>query len=302
MLCDEGRRRPARTEDLVRARRRQGLRFRNPEFPQHRLLQPLRSSRTSGQGSEALGSSRSALNRSGLPACGREPAKSWRPVDRRTAGEVQASRKCKDFRLRIFGGWDQKRPRWRGMRGREYGGGGDCDETAHQVGVVSRCAVATSARGLGRSDERANAETQARERGRSRPSRSTGHGWFTASTLTACTSGTCSPARRCTCGYRRKATPRRIGQVAIAGKRVAWITDDVAGNSMETNENLVTTVLGRYGVRTLAHAFRYWDFVEPQPGHGTWLWRGDWIDGLVGSGGFLAVSSVDDDTRCPGGN
>lgn len=83
----------------------------------------------------------------------------------------------------------------------------------------------------------------------------------------------------------------RIGQVAIAGKRVAWITDDVAGNSMETNENLVTTALGRYGARTLAHAFRYWDFVEPQPGHGTWLWRGDWIHGLVGSGGLLAVSA-----------
>jgi hypothetical protein len=76
----------------------------------------------------------------------------------------------------------------------------------------------------------------------------------------------------------------RIGQVAIAGRRVAWITDDVAGNSMETNENLVTTALGRYGTRTLAHAFRYFDL-------GLGQWRGDWIGGLVGSGKLLAVSS-----------
>lgn len=76
----------------------------------------------------------------------------------------------------------------------------------------------------------------------------------------------------------------RIGQVAIAGQRVAWITDDVAGNSMETNENLVTTALGRYGTRTLAHAFRYFDLELGQ-------WRGDWIGGLVGSGKLLAVNT-----------
>lgn len=76
----------------------------------------------------------------------------------------------------------------------------------------------------------------------------------------------------------------RIGQVAIAGRRVAWITDDVAGNSMETNENLVTTALGRYGARTLAHAFRYFDLDLGQ-------WRGDWIGGLVGSGKLLAVNT-----------
>jgi hypothetical protein len=76
----------------------------------------------------------------------------------------------------------------------------------------------------------------------------------------------------------------RIGQVAIAGRRVVWITDDVAGNSMETNENLVTTALGRSGTRTLGHAFRYFDLDLGQ-------WRGDWISGLVGSGKLLAVSS-----------
>ncbi len=86
----------------------------------------------------------------------------------------------------------------------------------------------------------------------------------------------------------------RIRQVAIVGQRVAWITDDVAGNSMETNENLVTTALGRYGTRTLAHAFRYFDLDLGQ-------WQGDWIDGLVGSGKLLAVSrwstTPDADTR-----
>jgi WD40 repeat protein len=93
----------------------------------------------------------------------------------------------------------------------------------------------------------------------------------------------------------RKPSPSdfpRIGQVAIAGQRVAWITDDVAGNSMETNENLVTSTLRRDGAQMLAHAFRYWDYVESQPpGRGTWQWRGDWIGGLVGSGDLLAVST-----------
>jgi hypothetical protein len=51
-----------------------------------------------------------------------------------------------------------------------------------------------------------------------------------------------------------------IGQVAIAGQRVAWNTDDVAGNSMETNEDLFTASIGKAGKRKLAHAFRRWDF------------------------------------------
>jgi hypothetical protein len=82
-----------------------------------------------------------------------------------------------------------------------------------------------------------------------------------------------------------------IGQVAIAGQRVAWITDDVAGNSMETNEDLFTASLSKAGKRKLAHAFRYSEFIEPQPTRGRWLWNGDWIGGLVGSGKLLAVST-----------
>lgn len=74
-----------------------------------------------------------------------------------------------------------------------------------------------------------------------------------------------------------------VTQVAIAGRRVAWIRSDVAGNSMETNENLVTTTLGSYGARTLAHAYRDFDL-------GVGQWHGDWISGLVGSGKTLVVS------------
>jgi hypothetical protein len=75
-----------------------------------------------------------------------------------------------------------------------------------------------------------------------------------------------------------------IGQVAIAGQRVAWITDDVAGNSMETNEDLFTASIGKAGKRKLAHASRRWDFDY-------FGMRGEWIGGLVGSGKLLAVST-----------
>jgi hypothetical protein len=76
----------------------------------------------------------------------------------------------------------------------------------------------------------------------------------------------------------------QIGQVAIAGTRVAWITDEVAGNSMETNENLFTASLGKAGKPKLAHAFRYFDLDLSE-------WRGDWISGLVASGRLVAVST-----------
>jgi hypothetical protein len=76
----------------------------------------------------------------------------------------------------------------------------------------------------------------------------------------------------------------QIGQVAIAGTRVAWITDDVAGNSMETNEDLFTASLGSAAKPKRAHAYRYFDLDLGQ-------WRGDWISGLVGSGKLLAVST-----------
>jgi hypothetical protein len=50
-----------------------------------------------------------------------------------------------------------------------------------------------------------------------------------------------------------------IHDVAIAGQRVAWIESDVSGNSMFTNENLVTASLGKHGTRWVAHAYRDFD-------------------------------------------
>jgi hypothetical protein len=78
--------------------------------------------------------------------------------------------------------------------------------------------------------------------------------------------------------------PGLIPQVALAGQRVAWITQDVAGNSMETNEDLFTASIGKSDKRHLAHAFRIWDFDN-------WAMSGDWIGGLVGSGKLLVVST-----------
>ena len=76
----------------------------------------------------------------------------------------------------------------------------------------------------------------------------------------------------------------QIWQVAIAGKRLAWITDDVAGNSMETNEELYAASLGKAEKPMVAQVSRYYDLDLGQ-------WRGDWISGLAGSGSLLAVST-----------
>jgi hypothetical protein len=81
-----------------------------------------------------------------------------------------------------------------------------------------------------------------------------------------------------------------VHEVAIAGRRVAWIARDVAGNSQETNEDLYTASVTGAGLKKLGTAYHALDFIEPQPTRGVWLWRGDWITGLVGSGKLLAVS------------
>jgi hypothetical protein len=81
-----------------------------------------------------------------------------------------------------------------------------------------------------------------------------------------------------------------VHELAIAGQRVAWIARDVAGNSQETNEDLYTASVTWAGLKKLGHAYHALDFIEPQPTQGVWLWRGDWITGLVGSGKVLAVS------------
>lgn len=70
-----------------------------------------------------------------------------------------------------------------------------------------------------------------------------------------------------------------IPEVAIAAKRIAWITLTIDGNSQETWARLYTRSLSgpAHGVAT---AFR--GNVE--------LWDGNWLTGLVGSGNVLAVS------------
>ena len=77
-----------------------------------------------------------------------------------------------------------------------------------------------------------------------------------------------------------------IGQVAIAGQRVAWIKRTVEGNSEETNEDLYTASSSGRGAKELAHAYRVHEFGLD----GLKRWDGDWIGGLAGSGKLLVVS------------
>lgn len=71
-------------------------------------------------------------------------------------------------------------------------------------------------------------------------------------------------------------------ELAIAGKRIAWIKDQPAGNT-EEGEKLYTATVGGKS-HELMHAYRYG--VDDST-HTT----GDWIEGLVGSGNSLAVST-----------
>jgi hypothetical protein len=71
-------------------------------------------------------------------------------------------------------------------------------------------------------------------------------------------------------------------QLAIAGKRVAWIKDQQFGNTEEGEKLFIASVGGK--ARQLMHAYRYG--VDDQT-HTT----GFWIEGLVGSGRSLAVST-----------
>jgi hypothetical protein len=86
-------------------------------------------------------------------------------------------------------------------------------------------------------------------------------------------------------GYSTSSYPL-VQEVAIAGKRVAWITSTVAGNSEETNEDLYTASASRRGVKKLAHAYRVHEFGQDE----LQRWNGNWIGGLAGSGTLLVVS------------
>jgi hypothetical protein len=71
-------------------------------------------------------------------------------------------------------------------------------------------------------------------------------------------------------------------QIAIAGKRVAWIRDQQFGNT-EEGENLYTASVGGTA-HQVRHVYRY-GVNDPT------LTKGGWIDGLVGAGKHLVVSS-----------
>jgi hypothetical protein len=75
---------------------------------------------------------------------------------------------------------------------------------------------------------------------------------------------------------------RLAGEVAISGKRVAWINRRYAGNT-EAGEKLYTASLGGTP-HLLAHVYRYG---RDDPS----LTTGGWMAGLVGTGNVLAVNT-----------
>jgi len=77
---------------------------------------------------------------------------------------------------------------------------------------------------------------------------------------------------------------KHTAELAIAGRRVAWITRYVVGNSQQTTESLFTGSAATRG-RMLASGRHYLKDWENQ------LWYGRWIAGTVGSGNTLAVST-----------
>lgn len=96
--------------------------------------------------------------------------------------------------------------------------------------------------------------------------------WNIATGATAAVKGNYSNAKRSV----------NATQLAIAGKRVAWIKDQPFGNT-EEGEKLYTATVGGKS-HELMHAYRYG--VDDSV-HAT----GAWIEGLVGSGNKLAVST-----------
>jgi hypothetical protein len=76
---------------------------------------------------------------------------------------------------------------------------------------------------------------------------------------------------------------KHTAEVAIAGKRVAWITRYVVGASLQTSESLFSGSLSARG-KLLASGRRYWQETPD-------TWYGRWIAGAVGSGSTLAVST-----------
>jgi hypothetical protein len=96
--------------------------------------------------------------------------------------------------------------------------------------------------------------------------------WNTATGATSVVTGKYSNAKHTV----------NASQIAIAGNRVAWIKDQQFGNT-EEGENLYTASVGGTA-HQLKHVYRY-GVDDPT------LTKGGWIDGLVGGGKHLVVST-----------
>jgi hypothetical protein len=71
-------------------------------------------------------------------------------------------------------------------------------------------------------------------------------------------------------------------QIAIAGKRVAWIKDQQFGNTEEGEKLYTSSIAGK--AKMIDRVYRY-GVDDPT------LTKGGWIEGLVGSGNGIAVST-----------
>jgi hypothetical protein len=98
------------------------------------------------------------------------------------------------------------------------------------------------------------------------------HVWNMATGATSTVQGTYSNAKHTV----------NPGQLAIAGKRVAWIKDQGFGNTEEGEKLYIAPVGGR--AHQVMHAYRYGVDDSTRT-------TGGWIEGLVGSGTSLAVST-----------
>src|SRR5690349_12052535 len=84
---------------------------------------------------------------------------------------------------------------------------------------------------------------------------------------------------RQTCDADNTSTGAGVPELALAGGRVAWIVNQ--GGNSESGDHLHVSTVSRPAERVIAAAFRTGDV--------SGVLTGNWLGGLVGSGGFLAV-------------
>jgi len=89
-----------------------------------------------------------------------------------------------------------------------------------------------------------------------------------------------------TCGADSTSTGAGVREIAIAGRRIAWIVN--LGGNTESNDTLYTATLPKPTETKLSEGFRTGDVDG--------VLAGDWIGGLVGDGSLLAVNRWTTDT------